>query len=122
MRSAFFAPAIAPSDSPAAKRVCSAALSIPIVFAIKASSAARSAFIGPIPLPGPSPPRTGAAAANAAFTASACACVIVPLATSAERTEAIASSGPLTFAIGLAIPFEEVRVVLTATTLVFDAA
>ena len=88
----------------------------------KASKAARSAFFGPIPFPGPPWPRSGAAARKAALIASACACVIVPLATSAERTEAIASSGAFAFVIGFVIPFEEVRVVFVETTLVFDDA
>ena len=42
IRAAFFAPAIAPSVSPAAKRVLITAASTPIVFATSASKAARS--------------------------------------------------------------------------------
>jgi hypothetical protein len=75
-----------------------------------------------MPFPGPSIPRTGAAAANAALIASACACVIVPFVTRAERTELTASSGPAVFAIGLAIPLEEVRVTLVETVFTFDDA
>jgi hypothetical protein len=54
--------------------------------------------------------------------ASAWACVIVPLVTSADRTEAIAASAPPDFAIELAIPVEEVRVTLVETTLDFGVA
>ncbi len=103
IKSARFAPAIAPSDSPAAMRERIVAVSTPIVFEISVSASARSSPSRPRPLsrplPGPSNPRTGAAAANAALIASAWACVIVPLVTSAQRTEATASSAPPVFAI-----------------------
>jgi hypothetical protein len=45
---------------------------------------------------------------------------MVPLATSAERVAAKSAACPPPLAIGLAIPFEEVRVVFVETTLVFD--
>jgi hypothetical protein len=48
--------------------------------------------------------------------------VIVPFATSAERVAAKSAACPPPLAIGLAIPFTEVRVVLVETTFVFDDA
>ena len=125
MRSAFFAPAIVASDSPAARRERIVATSTPIVVAISSSVAWRSAFIdslGPIFLPNLSSPRAPAAAVIADLIESACVCVMVPLATSADRTESIAAAGPPALAIGFDTPFTEVRVILVETTLDFDAA
>jgi hypothetical protein len=48
--------------------------------------------------------------------------VIVPFATSAERFAAKAAACPPPLAIGLAIPFAEVRVIFVETTFVLDDA